>query len=194
MKPNPKNPATNGSRDWRRLNAFARSFLAFIDLLDESPHADQEVEWSGPWEVRFAATARTWGVARLQAEEPEEDPRSPNGSPLEFDTRERALLAAAILPIHGRDPLFVEQERAGPGVDLAAQRPDGTFGVVGWSRHSDPDLFRALHVVEGLTRSPRSLALVLEAAGPGGIRATGLYLARRLAARVRENLGQTTNG
>ncbi len=194
MKPTPKSPEPNNPSEGRRMNAFARSFLAFIDLLDESPHADQEVEWSGPWEVRLAANARTWGVVRLQAEEPEEGPGFPGQSPLEFDTRERALLAAAILPIHGRDPLFVEQERAGPGVDLVAQQPDGAFGVVGWSRHSDPDLFRALHVVEGLTRSPRSLALVLEAAGPGGIRATGLYRARRRAARVRETSGQATNG
>ncbi len=186
--------------EWKRLNAFAKGFLAFIDLLDESPHADLEAEWSGPWEVRPATRTGPWGVTRLEAEEMAEDPADETEegtagrrSPLEFDTRERALLAAAVLPIHGRDPLIVERDRGGRGVDLLAYQPEGTFGVVGWSLQSDPDLFRALHVAEGLTRSPRSLAMVLEAAGPGGIRATGLYLARRLAARVREIPAQTKN-
>lgn len=184
---------------WHRLNAFAKGFLAFVDLLDESPHADMEVEWSGPWEVRPATASRPWGVDRLQAEDPEEEASGSVGeptdrrSPLEFNTRERALLAAAVLPIHGRDPLIVERPREGRGVDLLAYQPEGAFGAVGWSRQSDPDLLRALHVVEGLSRSPRSLAMVLEAAGPAGIRATGLYLARRLAARVRETSAQAKN-
>lgn len=193
-------PEMKDASEWTRLNAFAKGFLAFIDLLDESSHADMEVEWSGPWEVRFATKDRPWGVTRLQAEEIEEDSAAETrgsttgrSSPLEFNTRERALLAAAVLPIHGRDPLIVERDREGRGVDLLAHQPDGTFGVVGWSLQSDPDLFRALHVAEGLTRNPRSLAMVLEAAGPGGIRATGLYLARRLAARVREIPAQTKN-
>ncbi len=192
---NPTDSKRMEGKEWKRLNAFAEGFLALINLLDESSHADLEVEWSGPWEVQRTTRPHPWGVSRWQLEEDSaDDEQAPRErSPLEFDTWERALLAAAVLPIHARDPLIVEGESEGQGVDLLAYRPEGAFGVVGWALESNPDLLRALHVAEGLSRNPRSLAMVLEAAGPGGIRATGLYLARRLAARVRETPAQAKN-
>ena len=43
----------------------------------------------------------------------------------------------------------------------------------------DPALVTALHLLQGLVRSPLALARVMEAAGPGALARAGRILARR---------------
>jgi hypothetical protein len=43
----------------------------------------------------------------------------------------------------------------------------------------EPELAAALHLLQGLVRSPSALAAVIEAAGPGALEQVGRILARR---------------
>jgi hypothetical protein len=84
-----------------------------------------------------------------------------------FRERWRALLAAAVLPGTGRDPLYVlrqEPDRDGFALICGLDR-EGRPEVAGHLHLFDEALASALHVAESLLRSPRCLATLLEAAG-----------------------------
>ncbi len=51
--------------------------------------------------------------------------------------------------------------------------------VCGWLRRFNPQVVEALHVAEGLVRTPRSLAEVNLAAGGGALDQVGRYLAEQ---------------
>jgi hypothetical protein len=72
------------------------------------------------------------------------------------------LLFLAVLPLFSQEITF-EGETAGTGGGVRIQK-GGEW--VGWCQVFHEDLFFAAHMAAALTRSPRSLATLLEAAGP----------------------------
>jgi hypothetical protein len=146
-------------------NAFEETFLAAIDQLDE-PMTAAEAEAAGPWAL-LAMPGGDWGVFR-RGQGPERD--VPVAS---FRRRETALLAAAVLPGTGRDPLF----RLAPEPDAQGYALTGSSGeTAGHARLFDENLRDALHVAECLVRNPEALARLLEAAGGIALRETGRLL------------------
>jgi hypothetical protein len=78
-----------------------------------------------------------------------------------FKDREDALLAAAILPAVGRDPLYrIRSEETPKGFVIESEGE-----VVGHSLLFNEDVAAGLHVASCLLRSPLALARLLEAAG-----------------------------
>ena len=150
-------------------NAFDQSFLNELDRFDE-PVGSAEAETAGPWRVERLNRPglESWGVfhAALGA--------ARGGHPVaRFDRRELALLAAAVLPSTGRDSLLRLDPDDTPA-GFALYGPNGE--VEGHLRHFDQPLEEALHVAAYLTRSPASLALLLEAAGSSALRDAGRLL------------------
>jgi hypothetical protein len=95
-----------------------------------------------------------------------------------FPDRWLALLAAAVLPGTGRDPLLrlnKEADAEGYGVAL----DDGE--LVGHFEWFDETLLEGMNVAIGLARSPWSLAYLLEAAGPLALERCGAILDRWVA-------------
>jgi hypothetical protein len=191
-------------------NAFTADFLSRLDQAAE-PDGTHEADVAGPWVIRpLAGTAgRPAGTGRaartagaLGPAEHAEDPGDLAASPhrggfallrewesLEdgdepyatFDSRELALIAAAILPTTGREPLFrLSTEPEAEGFPLLTL-PRGAAGgegvaVAGHLRNFDEDLAVALNFVAALARSPLALARLLEAAGHVALEQAGRIL------------------
>jgi hypothetical protein len=146
-------------------NAFEETFLAAIDQLDE-PMTAAEAEAAGPWAL-LPMPGGTWGVFR-RGQSPEQD--VPVAS---FRRRETALLAMAVLPGTGRDPLYrLAAEPDAQGYALTVSSGE----AAGHTRLFDENLRDALHVAECLVRNPEALARLLEAAGGVALRETGRLL------------------
>jgi hypothetical protein len=124
------------------------------------------------------ANRQRGGFALLREWESLEDGDEPYAT---FDSRELALIAAAILPTTGREPLFrLATEPDAAGFPLLAL-PRGAAGgrgvaVAGHLRDFDEDLAVALNFVAALARSPRALARLLEAAGHVALEQAGSIL------------------
>ena len=109
------------------------------------------------------------------------EPGGRRSSRAELDQEELAQLCALALPLLGREPLFHLHTEAGPrGYPLVAV--DGERGPVecGGLALYEPELASALHLLQGLARSPAALAGLIEAAGPGALAQVGRILAARL--------------
>lgn len=90
-----------------------------------------------------------------------------------------ALLAVA-LPLLGREPLAHLGETAGEqGFPLTAIDAERGARACGALALYEPELVSALHLLQGLVRSPAALAGVMAAAGPGALAQAGRILARR---------------
>jgi hypothetical protein len=92
-----------------------------------------------------------------------------------------ALLAAAVLPGTGREPLLSltgDPEPGGQGYAVCLD--DGT--VVGQAEQFEEPLIDAICAAVSLVRSPLSLALLLEAAGAVALERCGAILDERVAA------------
>jgi hypothetical protein len=100
-----------------------------------------------------------------------------------------ALLCAAVLPLEARPSLFLVTRPTAERDEYAVLVRDTYGGASGAGDEpvgqvkelSDHQLF-ALHLAGCLARSPHSLALLLEAAGPTALRLAGEILHRRLMA------------
>ncbi len=152
------------------VNAFDESFLTELDRSDE-PISAAEAETAGPWRIEpLSRGEEAWGVFHAAAG------ARRGGQPIaRFERREHALLAAAVLPATGRDPLLrMEPDESSEG--FALRGPNGE--IEGHLRNFDQPLEEALHVAAYLTRSPTSLALLLEAAGSTALRDAGRLLRR----------------
>jgi hypothetical protein len=136
-------------------NAFCEEFLLRLDERDE-PSTAAEADTIGPWKIEPCPHG---GFALLRQGESLRRGDRPAGT---FERRETALLAAAILPSTGHDPLYRLRGEETPG-GFALERPRGE--IAGHLEFYDPDAAAALHVAESLLRSPDSLARLLEAAG-----------------------------
>lgn len=154
------------------LQVFTEEALRRLSDWDEPPTA-WEAELSGPWQV--IRLGDDYGVVQAGKEDA--------GAPLgRFTSRHLALLAAAALPGLGRGSAFeVQQESGEHGYPVRREGVD-----VGALRVFLADLGPALDLLETFLRSPRALALLLEAAGPTALARAGRALGQRLQAAVEE--------
>ena len=156
-------------------NAFAAEFLDRFHEQDE-PSTSAEADAAGPWRTLPSQTAderEAHGIWR-QGERPEW------GDFPSALMRERAmaLLAAAVRPLVGGDPLYLlGTEREAEGFPLLLHGE-----AVGWLDLFDEDWAFGINVVDRLTRSPQALAAVLEAAGPLALERVGRLLDETIAA------------
>ncbi len=166
----------------RRSNAFSPEFL---EQLQENgdPLTAGEAELAGPWK-RVPVPGHPGAVAVLRVWEEVEQGDSPQAVLRQVET---ARLVAAVLPLVNREPLFHLCEDPDP--DPLCPLPGGypvlaVFGeqgpaVCGWLPRYQPEIVDALHLIEGLVRSPQALVEVLGAAGPGALAQVGRALAAR---------------
>lgn len=145
-------------------NAFDGGFLDRLLDRDQPPTAAVAAV-AGPWEVR-PVPAYGWGVYR----------QSDGGEAAALmEERQEALLLAAALPGSARrGGPRLRPERGPDGYSLS----DGgrELGRLAWF---DTELVAALGCLRDLVSSPRSLALLLEAAGHDALEQAGRILARR---------------
>ena len=160
----------NGSTP-RPSNAFTSEFLARLDQQDE-PLTAAQADVAGPWIV-VPIPSPGWAVLRRG-----ESLAAGHVPRAVFLHRERALLAAAVLPGTGFDRLFrLQHERSPEGyaVESGGQ-------IIGYLRNYDPELAAAMHMAEALVRLPESLTRVLEASGAVALETAGRLLAEGNAA------------
>ncbi len=160
---------------------FSPEFLARLHERDEAPTAS-EADLFGPWRFEAVPGRPGWaGVLRAWEDLGEGDP--PRAL---FDQEELAALCAVALPLLGREPLFHLGETPGPGgFPLLAADGEQGFRECGALALYEPELAAALHLLQGLVRSPAALAAVIAAAGPGALAQVGRILAGRWARRWR---------
>ncbi len=152
-------------------NAFSASFLHRFNQRDEPPTAG-EADVAGPWHVEEIPGQ---GFGLFRSGESLERGFAPYAV---LRPRWLALLAAAVLPGTGRDAAFrLHKERGTGGFAVESLRGE----VVGHCELFDENLIQALHMADGLLRSPEALASFLEAAGPVGLTRAGAVLDSRIA-------------
>jgi hypothetical protein len=159
------------------LNALIPEVLRWLAEREAEPSSTAEAEVAGPWRTVPLETGG-FGLFPI-GESPEEgDPPA-----CTLTTFENALLAAAILPGTGRDPLYrLDPEETPQGFAIVSEGE-----VVGHIPLYMPAVAEALHVVGCVLRSPAALARVLLAgSGPALSRA-----GRALFARLRPADGTT---
>lgn len=161
-------------------NAFHPAYLQALSArLDSEPAGAHEADLDGPWTVHPVPdpahpTRERWGVYR---------PGETAGGPyLLFEDPFTAYLAAAVLPGTGRPDLYRPggADPAQPGYRDSVRLEEVQGDRVGWSRYAAERLCEALHVTACITRAPRSLALLLLAAGPSTLERVGAILAELL--------------
>jgi len=163
--PEPARPAS--------ATAFAEEFLLRLHQRDDLYDA-VEAEFAGPWTVRPVGTDG-FGVFRHW-----ENPELGDTPRVVFRREEAALLAAAVLPVLGREGIF-----------RLAGNPDA-LGLFAFERGGEPwgatpvfdeALLGALNLATELARSPESLVLLLRAAGPTAVELVGRRLCRAVGER-----------
>jgi hypothetical protein len=151
-------------------NAIDAEFLKRLEEMDEPPTA-QEADLAGPWRVEPLPEEAGGGFGLFRQWRSQPFAR--------FESVWMARLVAALLPGLGREAAYrFKEEREPEG--WAIQSREAWGEVVGHVEVFDPALIDALHVVDGLMRSPRSLALLLEACGKVTLERAGAILAARL--------------
>jgi hypothetical protein len=152
-------------------NALTASFLSRFEDRDEPP-TSHEAEVAGLPEIHEIAGH---GFCLYL---PGERPDLGHLPVACFLERWLALLAAAVLPLTGRDPAYrlrLEADAEGFALVSGVDR-EGNPEVAGHLRLFDEGLASALCLADALLRSPQSLALLLEAAGKVALTRTGTLL------------------
>lgn len=149
------------------LNAFTQDYLDAVHQQDE-PSTSREAETSGP----FTIVEQSGMLALYRAWESAEGGDLPLAL---FHHRETALLFQALWPALGRSFLRLHPDRTGQGYPLE----DGGQ-IVGSLRSFDPEAVLGGNFLSFLTRTPHSLALLVEAAGPTAQRHVGRLLGARV--------------
>lgn len=155
-------------RNQPQPNAFDPAYLDQLACLDYESLTLGEAEFAGSWYVRKVGDR--WTVTQELAEEPF----------AALETRETAYLLAAVLPILGRERLYLLGHHEAPGWQLRMIAGDRGLASVGQLGPVDEDVTRRLDTVEYLLRMPASLADFLTAAPPETLRSAGALVARRL--------------
>ncbi|HZF08267.1 MAG TPA: hypothetical protein VFE33_05690 [Thermoanaerobaculia bacterium] len=157
----------------RPSNAFAPEFLSRLNQRDE-PLTAAQADAAGPWIVQILQTSVQilpspgWAVLRRG-----ESLAAGDRPTAVFRDRERALLAAAVLPGTGLDRLFrLQHERSPEGYAIISGGE-----VVGHLDRFNPELLAAMHTAEVFARVPESLARLLEASGAVALASAGRLLA-----------------
>jgi hypothetical protein len=135
-------------------NAFSLEFLGVLRERNE-PSTAAEAEMAGPWKLvdldGQTGICRDW-----------ENPRVGDSPYAAFPDRETALLFLTVLPLFSPEITFAGATgEVGEGVRIQKGGEQ-----VGWCQVFNEDLLFAAHLAAALARSPRSLATLLEAAGP----------------------------
>ena len=154
------------------LNAFSAEYLDAVKQHDD-PSTSVEADTSGP----FSLVEQEGMLALFRAWESAERGDVPQAL---FRHRETALLFRAIWPAVGRHPLF--QLRPSPSARGFELEQEGGE-LVGSLKNFNPDAVLGGHFASYLTRTPPSLALVLEASGPTAQRHVGQILGARIFER-----------
>jgi hypothetical protein len=160
-----------GQDSTRLSNAISPQFLSRFDDRDEPPTA-HEAEVAGIPSI-YEVVDRGFCLYL-----PGERPDLGHLPVACFLERWRALLAAAVLPLTGRDPAYrlrLEADAEGFALVSGVDR-EGNSEAAGHLRLFDEGLASALCLADALLRSPQSLALLLEAAGKIALTRTGTLL------------------
>jgi len=157
-------------------NAFSPSFLQRFLEQDEPPTAG-EADVAGPWHIE-EVPGRGFGLFRAG------EGSARRGRPVAvFCHRWLALIAAAVLPGTGCDPMFILH----PDPDAQGFRLALTDGsVVGHLQLFDENLRDGMNSAVSLLRLPVSMAWLLEAAGPLALERCGAILDERVAGGAEE--------
>ena len=154
-------------------NAFTTQFLGRLAERDEPPTAG-EADVAGPWRID-PIPGNGFGLFRLG------ESLARGFAPVAvFPSRWLALIAAAILPGTGRDPLLHLDKTpdADGGYPLLLPGPDGGE-IVGQFQLFDENAVGAMNAAIHLLQSPESLAWLLEAAGAVALERCGAILDER---------------
>jgi hypothetical protein len=155
-------------------NVFDPAFLRLLREREE-PATANEATFGDNWKV-VSAGAERWAVLRDW-----ESLESRDQPVLVARRRELALLACAVLPGVGREPLFHLGGKAGSeGFPLLSILAEGGLQSVATMSHFNTALAAALHNSETAIRSPYRFTCMLEAAGPTTLELSGRLLYRRL--------------
>jgi hypothetical protein len=161
-------------------NAFNPIFLRRLGERDEPPTAG-EADVAGPWRIEMIP-GHGFGLFRIG-----ESLARGHAPVAAFPSRWLALLAAAVLPGTGRDPLLRLDPQADadgvyplllPGRLLPGQESEE---VVGRLQLFDEGLVDGMNVAIHLLQAPESLAWLLEAAGAVTLERCGAILDERTA-------------
>lgn len=167
----PKSPDPLADRGATPPNVFIPEFRRQKAEADNEPDTAAEAETAGLWKV---VPAGELGHATLRRHESLERGDRPYAT---FFEPHLALYAAAVLPGTGRDPIYKlggDETRYGHPV-----RREGR--IVGYVGVFDEKLIAHLNAIDGVARSPESLAQVLEATSGAALEHTGRILAEGLA-------------
>jgi hypothetical protein len=161
-------------------NAFTASFLSLLAERDEPPTAG-DADVAGPWQVE-PVPGHGFDLFRVG-----ESLARGFAPAAVFPSRWLALIAAAVLPGTGRDPLlFLSQEADADGVYPVALAGGASGGGGGENAGRfllfDERLLDGMNVLIHLLQTPECLAYLLEAAGAVTLDHCGAILAERLAA------------
>lgn len=152
-------------------NAFSPSFLRRLGRRDEPP-AGGEADLAGPWRVE-EVSGRGWGLFRLG-----ESPEWGSGPYAVTPSLWLARVIAALLPSLGRDAAYrLDKERGSEGFAVR----DGSGQALAYLGLFDVNLVEVLNAVDGLLRSPESLAWLLEGAGAVALERAGAILEARVS-------------
>jgi hypothetical protein len=154
-------------------NAFAASFLRRFAEVDEPPTAG-EADTAGPWRI-VEIPGEGFGLFR----EGESLQRGYLPAAV-FADRSLAVVAAAVLPGTGREPMLRLSNQPDEDGFYAVTLEDGT--VVGRFHLYDQPLLDAMNGALQVIRLPGSLAYLNEAAGPVTLVRCGAILDERLPA------------
>jgi hypothetical protein len=153
-------------------NAFDAEFLARLEAYEEPPAAS-EAELAGPWRAVPLPDEAGGGFGLFRAGESLRWRFQPFAR---FESFRTAQLVAAILPGLGRDVAYrFKEEREPEGWAIQSREEWGE--VIGHVVVFEPALIAALHVLDGLMRSPQALAVFLEACGGVVLEKAGAILA-----------------
>ena len=161
-------------------NAFTTLFLTRLAEQDEPPTAG-DADAAGPWRIE-EIPGHGFGLFRSG------ETLARGFTPAAvFPSRWLALLAAAVLPGTGRDPLLrIDPQADADGVyPLLLPGKDGDE-LVGRLQLFDERLVDAMNVAVHLLQSPESLAWLLEAAGAVALERCGAILDERTASGASE--------
>jgi hypothetical protein len=157
-------------------NIFTTQFLARLAERDEPPTAS-DADVAGPWRIEPITQPVGAGFGLFRTGE---SPARGFAPVVVFPSRWLALIAAAILPGTGRDPLLrIDKTPDADGAyPLILPGPDGGE-VVGHFQLFDEAAVAAMNVAVHLLQAPESLAYLLEAAGGVALERCGAILDER---------------
>jgi hypothetical protein len=151
-------------------NGFIPQVLRWLSEREPEPSITLEAEVAGPWKI-VPLEAVGFGLFQVG-----ESPEAGDHPACTLTTYENSLLAAAILPGTGREPLYhLDPEETPQGFTLESEGE-----VVGHLPLYRPAVAEALHVVGCVLRSPAALSRVLLASSAPALDRAGRALIARL--------------